>query len=52
MTSLSGLEPRALIAGVAQPVRLGADTLFIDTEQSICTLTYRAQSRSTRAPLR
>lgn len=40
--SLSGLEPYALCAG-QPPVRLQGDLLFIDTERTLCTLTFRAQ---------
>ncbi|AKT40125.1 DUF2169 family type VI secretion system accessory protein [Chondromyces crocatus] len=50
VTSLPGVQPLALVEGRQggpQTVHLNADTLWIDTERQICTLTYRA-----RIPLR
>jgi len=38
--SLSGLEPRALVAG-RDPLRLTGDLLFVDTDRKLCTLTFR-----------
>lgn len=46
VTSLPGYEPRAFVdrgrAGVSE-LPMTADTLWIDTDRSICTLTFRAQ---------
>lgn len=46
MTALPGVKPKALIErpGVApEELRMTADTLWIDTDRSLCTLTWRAQ---------
>jgi hypothetical protein len=45
-TNLPGARPRATverIGGTPQPVVMRCDTLWIDTDRSICTLTWRAQ---------
>jgi hypothetical protein len=42
--SLSGIEPRAVVAGPSpEVVRLIGDLLFVDTERGICTVTFRGQ---------
>lgn len=46
VTSLPGQHPQAFVVRPGKPVTelaLKADTLWIDTDRSICTLTYRAQ---------
>ena len=45
VTNLPGVRPRALVEQVrgSQSVALRCDTLWIDTDRSICTLTWRAQ---------
>ena len=44
VTNLSGVEPRAIIAGTSEePRRLLGDLLVVDTDRGICTLTYRLQ---------
>ncbi len=44
VTNLSGVEPRAIIAGsTEEPRRLLGDLLVIDTDRGLCTLTYRVQ---------
>ncbi|WP_197041424.1 DUF2169 family type VI secretion system accessory protein [Chondromyces apiculatus] len=50
VTSLPGIQPLAVVEGRSggpQTVALSADTLWIDTDRLLCTLTYRA-----RIPLR
>lgn len=45
-TRLPGVRPRAVIEGgprAGQEVRLHADTLWIDTDQGICAVTWRGQ---------
>ncbi|KYF84491.1 hypothetical protein BE17_52965 [Sorangium cellulosum] len=44
--SLPGVRPRATLErakGAAQPLTMRCDTLWIDTDRSVCTLTWRAQ---------
>ncbi|MFT3772846.1 MAG: DUF2169 domain-containing protein [Minicystis sp.] len=42
--SLSGIEPRAVVAGPSpEVVRLIGDLLFVDTDQGLCTATFRGQ---------
>lgn len=44
--TLSGLTPHAVLVGTrSEPIRLQGDTLFIDTDREICTLTFRGQIR-------
>jgi hypothetical protein len=45
VTDLPGLRPRAFVErqGRSQPVPLRCDTLWIDTDRSLCTLSWRAQ---------
>jgi hypothetical protein len=44
VTNLSGVEPRAIIAGSnEEPRRLLGDLLVVDTDRGLCTLTYRVQ---------
>ena len=46
VTSLPGLEPRAFVdrgMGNVSELAMTADTLWIDTDRSLCTLTFRAQ---------
>ncbi len=45
VTHLPGLRPQAVmeVGRARQEVTLGADTLWIDTDRKICTLTYRGQ---------
>lgn len=45
MTSLPGVAPRARVelSGPAREVSLSGDTLWIDTDAGICTVTYRAK---------
>ncbi|KYF80865.1 hypothetical protein BE20_00875 [Sorangium cellulosum] len=46
VTSLPGVRPRAVLErakGAAQPLTLRCDTLWIDTDRSVCVLTWRAQ---------
>ncbi|AGP42295.1 DUF2169 family type VI secretion system accessory protein [Sorangium cellulosum] len=46
VTSLPGVRPRAVLErakGAPQPLTLRCDTLWIDTDRSVCTLTWRAQ---------
>ncbi|MFT3775578.1 MAG: DUF2169 domain-containing protein [Minicystis sp.] len=46
VTNLPGLTPRAFVerrGAAPQEVQLVADTLWIDTDRSICTVTWRAQ---------
>ena len=46
VTSLPGIEPRAFVERPGAPVQeleLVADTLWIDTDRSRCTLTWRGQ---------
>jgi hypothetical protein len=47
VTNLSGIEPRAFIDSQGRPpweLKLTCDTLWIDTDRSICTLTWRGQA--------
>lgn len=39
--TLPGLEPVAVIVGQPEPLRLRADLLVIDSDQGLCTLTFR-----------
>jgi len=39
--TLPGLEPVAIVLGQAEPLRLRADMLVIDSDQGLCTLTFR-----------
>lgn len=39
--TLPGLEPLAVILGQSEPLRLRADLLVIDSDQGLCTLTFR-----------
>lgn len=41
--SLGGIEPRALIAGAREQVRLSGDLLVVDTDRALCSLTFRGQ---------
>jgi hypothetical protein len=44
VTNLPGLLPRAFLharAGAVTPIALRADTLWLDTDRGICTVTYR-----------
>ncbi|WP_441289593.1 DUF2169 domain-containing protein [Sorangium sp. KYC3313] len=46
VTSLPGVRPRAVLEramGAAQPLTFRCDTLWIDTDRSVCMLTWRAQ---------
>lgn len=46
VTSLPGLRPKVVFSGRAtgpQPIVMRPDTLAIDTERSLCTLTFRGQ---------
>lgn len=47
ITSLPGIHPRAFVersrAGAAEELELSCDTLWIDTDRSIATLTWRGQ---------
>ncbi|WP_437927533.1 DUF2169 domain-containing protein [Sorangium sp. So ce291] len=46
LMSLPGVRPRATLErakGAAQPLTMRCDTLSIDTDRSVCTLTWRAQ---------
>jgi hypothetical protein len=46
VTNLPGLTPRAFVerrGAAPQEVQLVADTLWIDTDRAICTVTWRAQ---------
>jgi hypothetical protein len=46
VTSLPNLEPRAFVERRGRPpqeVALGADTLWIDTDRAVCTVTWRGQ---------
>ncbi len=45
VTNLPGVRPRAAVErqGVTQNVPLRCDTLWIDTDRALCTLTWRAQ---------
>jgi hypothetical protein len=45
VTNLPGVRPRAIVErqGVTQSVPLRCDTLWIDTDRALCTLTWRAQ---------
>jgi hypothetical protein len=47
VTSLPGVHPRAYLdrGGDPAPVAMRCDTLWIDTERSVCTLTWRGQVR-------
>ncbi|MEP7123286.1 MAG: DUF2169 domain-containing protein [Byssovorax sp.] len=48
VTNLPGVEPRAFVDGPERApweLKLTCDTLWIDTERSICTLTWRGQLR-------
>ncbi len=41
VTTLPGITPRAFIEGTLAPVALVADTLVIDTDRRVCTVTWR-----------
>jgi hypothetical protein len=42
VTSLSGLEPRAVVAGAGgEPIPMAGDLLVIDTDRGLATLTFR-----------
>ena len=45
VTNLPGVRPRATVErqGITQAVPLRCDTLWIDTDRALCTLTWRAQ---------
>jgi hypothetical protein len=45
VTNLPGVRPRATVErqGITQTVPLRCDTLWIDTDRALCTLTWRAQ---------
>jgi len=45
VTNLPGIRPRATVErqGITQSVPLRCDTLWIDTDRALCTLTWRAQ---------
>ncbi len=45
VTNLPGVRPRAVVErqGITQSVPLRCDTLWIDTDRALCTLTWRAQ---------
>jgi hypothetical protein len=43
VTSLPGVRPRAFVDRSGQEVALAADTLWIDTDRAICTLTWRGR---------
>ncbi|MFT3764026.1 MAG: DUF2169 domain-containing protein [Minicystis sp.] len=43
VTSLSGIEPWAVVGPGGEPIRLQGDLLFIDTDRTLATLTFRAQ---------
>ncbi|APR77400.1 D-alanyl-D-alanine carboxypeptidase [Minicystis rosea] len=43
VTSLSGIEPWAVVGVTSEPLRMQADLLFIDTDRALATLTFRAQ---------
>jgi hypothetical protein len=48
VTSLPGLRPRAVVersGAAAKEIGMRADTLWIDTDRSICTLTWHMQVR-------
>jgi hypothetical protein len=49
-TSLAGVRPRAYVelGGAQRQVRLVCDTLWIDTDRAICTLTWRGVARLQR----
>ncbi len=42
-TTLAGVRPRAYVeaGGAQRPIRMACDTLWIDTDRAICTLTWR-----------
>jgi hypothetical protein len=50
-TKLPGLRPVAFVVGraVPAPIQLRADTLWIDTDRALCTLTFRGQLQLERA---
>ncbi|XXX77031.1 DUF2169 domain-containing protein [Sorangium sp. So ce134] len=46
VATLPGIRPRAVLErakGAPQPLTMRCDTLWIDTDRSVCTLTWRAQ---------
>jgi hypothetical protein len=45
VTSLPGVHPRAFVErrGVAEDLNMVCDTLWIDTDRALCTLTWRGQ---------
>jgi hypothetical protein len=52
VTSLPGVEPRAFVerpGAAPQELPMTCDTLWIDTDRGICTLTWRAQLQLSRS---